>query len=54
MTFSIKKCKLYWKVKVKNFRDSLTSDNKDYLPISVKEGDELFIVGKIVEVMWKL
>lgn len=32
----------------------LTSDNKDYLPISVKEGDELFTVGKVVEVMWKL
>lgn len=32
----------------------LTSDNKDYLPISVREGDKLFIVGKVVEVMWKL
>ena len=25
-----------------------------HLPISVKEGDELFTVGKVVEVMWKL
>lgn len=32
----------------------LTSDNKEYFPISVKEGDELIIIGKVVEVMWKL
>jgi len=32
----------------------LMSDNSSYLPISVREGDEFFIVGKVVEVMYKL
>ena len=32
----------------------LMSDNNAYLPIVVSEGDEFFIVGKVVEVMYKL
>ena len=32
----------------------LMSDNSAYLPIIVSEGDEFFIVGKVVEVMYKL
>lgn len=32
----------------------LTSDNKNYLPICVKKDDELIIIGKVVEVMYKL
>jgi len=32
----------------------LISDNNSYLPIIVNEGDEFFVIGKVVEVMWKL
>ncbi len=44
---------------VKRFRKGereiyLTSDNNNYLPITVRENDEFFIVGKVVEYLCKL
>lgn len=44
---------------VKRFRKGereiyLTSDNNNYLPITVRENDEFFIIGKVVEYLCKL
>lgn len=44
---------------VKRFRKKeneayLISDNNCYIPIAIKENDEFNIIGKVIEVMWKL